>query len=71
MLRGEILCAFESARADGHDFGAEQGVGGSHDAARRNSRRSENADAYHGAAVSHDCTRCGTLSRQEREREQE
>ena len=62
VLRGEVLRAFESARRDGDHFGAEQRVGRSDDAAWRDPCRAQDADAYHGAAVSHDCARCGTLS---------
>ena len=62
VLRGEVLRAFEGARRDRDGLGAEQIVGRGDDAARRDSRRAQDSDAYHGAAVSHDCRRCGTLS---------
>ena len=62
MLGGEVPRALRVARGHRDDLGAEQVVGGGDDAARRNARRAEDADAYHGAAVSHDCRCCGTLS---------
>ena len=48
VLRGEVLRAFEIAGGDGDDFRAEQGVGGSHDAAWRDPRRAQYSNAYHG-----------------------
>ena len=65
MLRGEVARAFEVARADRDHLRAEQRVGGSDDAARSDAGRAQDADAYHGRRVSHECRRCGTLSRQE------
>ena len=70
VLRGEILRALEIAGSDGDDFRAEQRVGRSHDAAWRDPCRAQYSDAYHGAAVSHECGRCGTLSPRSCEREQ-
>ena len=63
MLGREVAGAIQFARCHGDDLGTEQFVGRSHDAAWRDAGRAEDADAYHGAAVSHDWRRCGTLSR--------
>jgi len=61
VLRGEVLRTLEVAGRDGNHFGAEKRVGGSHDATWRDACRAQYADAYHVAAVSHDCAPCGTL----------
>ena len=65
VLRGEVLRALQGARRDCDGLGSEQVVGRGHDAARRDPCRAQDSDAYHGAAVSHDCRRCGTLSPRE------
>ena len=40
-------------------------LAGSHDAAGSDAGRAQDSDAYHGRRVSHECCRCGTLSRKE------
>ena len=69
MFGREVPGAPEVPRCDRDHLGAQQVVGGSDDATRGDPCRTQDADSYHGAAVSHDSRRCGTLSPQGRDRE--
>ena len=69
MLCREIPGAPQVTRRDRDHLGAQHVVGRSDDAARGDPCRTQDADSYHGTAVSHDSRRCGTLSHQGSDRE--
>jgi hypothetical protein len=51
MLGRECPGAIQVACRDRDDFDSQRFIGRGHDAARRDSRSAEDADAYHGASL--------------------